>query len=294
MENSLKENQSEAEEVEVAREEMNQAEKSKEQVLAERQAKKAAKLVKKTLNDPTTVAPQKEQAEKPAEKKPSVKVAEKSAQVVQAPPAKPQEIEKGKDQVHAEREARKLAKQAAKKKEDGTAPKPVHADKKPESKVVPKKPSVEAEIVEKLEQVHITSDAIQTNVETDKAKTMSKAERRAKQEAQRAAKAKAIEDKKVVKATPKKVVSETPSKKPQASPQAQKTAIIPKVSALHKVKLFKHLYSDKCDLNINVNQNLHPAIVKLGLQYQSDEVVGSNARCYAFLNAMKIVSKLDQ
>lgn len=125
-----------------------------------------------------------------------------------------------------------------------------------------------------------------------KVKPVTKAERRAKQEEQRAAKAKSLEEKNLPKQPAKKSNETiTKPKAPSTAPHKVVSNAAPlKTSALHKVKLFKHLYSEKCDLNINVNKKLHPAIIKLGLQYGSDSVVGSNARCYAFLNAMKIVS----
>ncbi|CAO1303381.1 unnamed protein product [Diamesa hyperborea] len=109
----------------------------------------------------------------------------------------------------------------------------------------------------------------------------SKAERRAIQEAQRAMKAKALEDKKVV-------LTKTATKAaPKAHTVSAAKASTGSFSSLHKVKLFKHLYKEKCSLNLNVNNILHPAIVTLGIQYANDTVVGSNSRCYAFLNAMK-------
>lgn len=43
------------------------------------------------------------------------------------------------------------------------------------------------------------------------------------------------------------------------------------------------------DENVKINQTIHPAIVKLGLQYTSGHIVGSNARCVAFLTALKQV-----
>lgn len=279
--------------------EMNKTpEKSKEEILAERQSKKAVKMVKKTGNESGEV--KKEVATSPANVK-IVQASPAGSKVAQASPAsaklsqqsaaKPQEIEKSKEQIHAEREAKKLAKQAAKKKIDvGTTPtvtpvKPVAATPSQPKPPVAKTNS-DADLAGKLEKLHIDDS------ETPGKKILSKAERRAIQEAQRAAKVKALEEKK----TPAKKVSETPSKKVQETPgkkifETPMKIAATKPTAVHKVKLFKHLYSDKCDYNINVNQKLHPAIVKLGLQYASDSVVGSNSRCYAFLNAMKIVSR---
>lgn len=191
-------------------------------------------------------------------------------------PKKPVEVqgsEKTKEQVHQEREARRLAKIAAKKKVD---------DNQQSSSEIKSTSSLKepADELAKLK-VEAVSNA------AGKAKA-SKAERRAIQEAQRASKAKALEEKKPF------VKQSVDLKKPLTARQPQKSseAVVQtsKTSLFHKVKLFKHLYSEKCDLNINVNQLLHPAIVQLGVQFANDTIVGSNARCYAFLNAMKIVS----
>jgi translation initiation factor eIF-2B subunit delta len=140
-------------------------------------------------------------------------------------------------------------------------------------------------MAQKMEKLHISVGEV-----TEKPKT-SKAERRAIQESQRAAKEKLKEEKASKVAKIKAVKSEgTKVKDTKESQPILTTVGTQKVSAVHKVRLFKHLYTEKCDLNINVNSHLHPAILKLGMQYMNDSVVGSNARCYAFLNAMITVS----
>lgn len=277
-------------------------EKTKEQILAERQAKKASKHIAKNVADPQKIdpAPKPSTANKPAAA-PVAKV-EKPVPVVQS--EKPQQTEKSKDQVLAEREAKKLAKQAAKGKpqEKGgdKVLKPAEKPQQPksleqtsEAKGPVKRISSDVELAVKMEKLKIVDGFGASTESSEKAKSVSKAERRAIQEAQRAAKTKALEEKK----TPAKKPIESVKKelKPNTVASVHKTGNVSaaaKTSALHKVKLFKHLYSDKSDLNFNVNNKLHPAIVKLGLQYVSDSVVGSNARCYAFLNAMKIVSSI--
>lgn len=57
----------------------------------------------------------------------------------------------------------------------------------------------------------------------------------------------------------------------------------------HKVKLFNHLYADKGPENILNSSSIHPAIVKLGAQYANGNIVGSNARCIAFMERIKKV-----
>ena len=286
----------------------NKPEKSKEQILAERQAKKATK--QQVKKDPAA-APKSTETKKPqpalgSETKPPVQKSQsasvsqpKPASVSQPKPAlvpqpKPEAAsetsEVSKDKVHAEREAKKLAKQAKKKvgAEPATNDKPITTKapavaKIPAKQVVPKENvapiNPPAEIVVKMEQLKLVND-----VTSEKVKQVpSKAERRAIQEAQRAMKAKALEDKKVV-------ITKTATKvAPKSLPVSAAKTSTGSVSSLHKVKLFKHLYNEKCSLNLNVNNTLHPAMVKLGIQYANDTIVGSNSRCYAFLNAMKKV-----
>ncbi|XP_062541198.1 translation initiation factor eIF-2B subunit delta-like [Armigeres subalbatus] len=70
---------------------------------------------------------------------------------------------------------------------------------------------------------------------------------------------------------PKKTVKATDS--PQQQP--------------HMVKLFNHLYTKKFAASEIVNSSqLHPAITKLGLQYAEGVMAGSKARCLAFLKAL--------
>lgn len=136
-------------------------------------------------------------------------------------------------------------------------------------------------------------------------KQITKAERRAIQEAQRLAKAtksqattpsvKSKTESKSKSATTATGQSETPAKETDAKKSSSKhhhgrkspTKSVP----LHRVKLFNHLYVDKTvSPNDSLNSTtMHPAIVRLGTQYSSGIVKGSNARCLAFMNAMKLM-----
>jgi translation initiation factor eIF-2B subunit delta len=219
--------------------------------------------------------------------------------------------EKTKEQIKAEREAKRLAKKASKTKDGDTtttAAVPVSAPAPtPTTKQTPPvhKCSSDLELAIKMETLHINDDGSSASETTSKkaeqkepavapkaddsnksSKPTTKAERRALQEAQRAAKQKALEEKKAVVTTQKKAEVKMVEKTPKPAPSK---SVIPVDVASHKVKLFKHLYADKCSLDIHVNSNIHPAIVKLGVQYANDVIVGSNARCYAFLNALKMV-----
>lgn len=269
----------------------NKSEKTKEQILAERQATKAAKQqVKKEPTAAPKVETKNPQPALVSETKASVQKPQPPSAPQTKPAGNPESTEMSKDQILAEREAKKLAKLAKKKggAEQVTNDKPI-ATKAPVVVKSPAKPVVKIEtaavkspaaIVVKMEQLKLANDETSEKIK----QVPSKAERRAVQEAQRAMKAKALEDKKAVitKTTTKVAVKKTI---PVSSVKVNSVS----VSSLHKVKLFKHLYKEKCSLNLNVNNTLHPAIVKLGIQYANDTVVGSNSRCYAFLYAMKKV-----
>jgi len=61
-------------------------------------------------------------------------------------------------------------------------------------------------------------------------------------------------------------------------------------SIVNKSKLFHHFDQYKRDYSVVErfgidNPRIHPAFIKLGIQYAHDEIIGSNARCLAFLNA---------
>lgn len=53
--------------------------------------------------------------------------------------------------------------------------------------------------------------------------------------------------------------------------------------------MFNHLYTDR-PKNVLLANNIHPSVIKLGAQYSNRIVVGSNARCIAFMNTIKLVS----
>jgi len=62
---------------------------------------------------------------------------------------------------------------------------------------------------------------------------------------------------------------------------------------IHKVKLFNHLYIDDsisltAENKLKINSGkVHPSFIKLGIQMRNCVVSGSNARCLAFLYALK-------
>lgn len=218
-------------------------------------------------------------------------------------------VEKTREQIKAEREAKKAAKALAKSKVK--APK---SEKKTEAKCskdteVVENPServqkvVEQNVVEKEA---LLAEKVTTKTESEKSanvdhkeidsqnkaadgksKRESKAERRAKQEAQRAAKEKQLVEKK------KQKPVDVPKLKPPTKLPIGTETIVRKTlidNNLHEVKLFKHLYHERELSLVNVptlNSNIHPAIIRLGVQYANKVIIGSNARCVALLAAVK-------
>lgn len=134
------------------------------------------------------------------------------------------------------------------------------------------------------------------NIEQAEKKQLSKAERRAIQEAQRAAKT--AKQTIQTKPTTKPVSNEAPKvKKPLENPARKVDG--PKESSARKttakriierrVKLFNHLYTNNLPCDVVNSNEIHPAIVQLGVQYSNRIVKGCNARGLAFMNAMRSV-----
>lgn len=112
-------------------------------------------------------------------------------------------------------------------------------------------------------------------------KAQLKAKRRELQEAQRSAK--------VVVKEPEQQPVVKPQPKPDAKTPPKKEIRKPSVS---KVQLVHHLYVEgtknyeyeSCTVNL---KEVHPAFIKLGVQYACNTILGSNARCLALLAALK-------
>lgn len=120
-----------------------------------------------------------------------------------------------------------------------------------------------------------------------KSKAELRAERRAKQEAQRAAKQQQLLAKDNSKT--KEPIKPCVETKSDCAVKKEVTKSIAKEDP-HQLSLFKHLYHEREVSRIDVapvNSNIHPAIVRLGVQYANKVIVGSNARCIALLAAIK-------
>lgn len=158
-------------------------------------------------------------------------------------------------------------------------------------------------LTEELEKMEIRSDSKQSKAgasEKLEKKQLTKAERRAIQEAQRAAKG----SKTTEKSTPQTTKKESNEPKVGASVKSKsdnhtssksnksssgRNVIKRSPQQQHRVKLFNHLYTDILPVTLVNSNDIHPAIVRLGVQYSSGVVKGCNARGLAFMNSIKSV-----
>jgi translation initiation factor eIF-2B subunit delta len=81
--------------------------------------------------------------------------------------------------------------------------------------------------------------------------------------------------------------------KPQAYAKRMKGAVLTRTQVQRQVAMFSHLiqYEKETSLSLQVGfsneEKIHPAILRLGLQYANGSIVGSNARCIAMLHGLK-------
>ncbi|KAF2879045.1 hypothetical protein ILUMI_27139 [Ignelater luminosus] len=114
-----------------------------------------------------------------------------------------------------------------------------------------------------------------------------RAQRRAIQEAQRLAKANLKVEQPVKQQKEKNDQGKSTNKTITSKKDVSKSD-----KAKHKVQLFNHLYFENAKVaslkskNINVD-GVHAAFIKIGAQYSSKTILGSNARCLAMLSALK-------
>ncbi|XP_018395729.1 PREDICTED: translation initiation factor eIF-2B subunit delta [Cyphomyrmex costatus] len=137
-----------------------------------------------------------------------------------------------------------------------------------------------------IQSLNVQNSVSESKNEGGKSKAQLRAERRVKQEAQRAVKQQQLAKDNIKSEESLKphieTVSECPVKKSVVNNAVRENA--------HTVNLFKHLYQERERSLFNiatVNSNIHPAIVRLGVQYANKVIVGSNARCVALLAAVK-------
>lgn len=235
--------------------------------------------------------------------------------------------EKSREEIKAEREAKKAAKANAKAKakstktsnkdpSDNNKPIPSNSIKIKKSNGIPEtvtNKNIECPnevLVPVPEPVPVSVPVISKTPNTceknekivpetgseGKSKAVLRAERRAKQEAQRAAKQQILSEKNKVRSKEEdnnnnsnKPVTHTTSVTDIVRKVSTQKKIIQKINT-HEINLFKHLYHEREQAIVDVsfvNSNIHPAIIRLGTQYASKVIVGSNARCVALLAAVK-------
>lgn len=246
----------------------NLLQKTREEIKAEREAKKAAKAaakVAKITND------------KAGNIKTSV-----SAVNCKIP------VEDAKADVTTKEETSKVLETDNIKNKSVAASKTLEESKKVDTTIdaAGSQPSKETLKEEAIQSSNVVQNGTFEGKNEGKSKAELRAERRAKQEAQRAAKQQLLA---------KNSVKSEESPKPRVETVSEclvKKSVVketPRQDA-HEVHLFKHLYQERQDSLFNiatVNSNIHPAIVRLGVQYANKVIVGSNARCVALLAAVK-------
>ncbi|XP_078494607.1 translation initiation factor eIF2B subunit delta-like [Ciona intestinalis] len=139
----------------------------------------------------------------------------------------------------------------------------------------------------------------------EKSKAELRAERRAKQEADRAAKASKKSDQVAANTkqkgprVPANIQADDPKVQKKAAKKLEKQQVPQRTEGQKKVALFSHLHQYERSLSITKNigfgkNAIHPAIIRLGLQYAEGTVTGSNARCAALMSAIcKLISDYE-
>ncbi|XP_043507762.1 translation initiation factor eIF-2B subunit delta [Frieseomelitta varia] len=225
--------------------------------------------------------------------------------------------EKSREEIKAEREAKKAAKAHAKAKAKSTKipdKDPSNNNKSTSSNSIKNRTSNDTpeivtnkniespnkiSVITKTSNICEKDEKIVSEVSSEgKSKAELRAERRAKQEAQRAAKQQILSEKNKNK---NKEEDNNNNNSNNNNKSATHTItvidtvkkVLPKKIQkinIHEINLFKHLYHEREQAIVNVpfvNSNIHPAIIRLGAQYASKIIVGSNARCVAFLAGVK-------
>ncbi|CAH1406272.1 unnamed protein product [Nezara viridula] len=275
-------------------------EKSRDEIIAQREAKKKSKQLKKQKEldvvSHETVDKQSQQADNDRatnvfqhSKNHDVSSSASSNKEISVP-------DKSREEVKAEREAKKKAKQLAKQKkvdksEDIVSDNTVVDPKQLDSESIPPLPETKCEINSIQTGMKNDSKTSDVKVEGEKSKSQLRAERRALQEAQRAAKETEKKQKiivsenkenQVINVAEKPVLIKEISREPKTSSKG-------KIVSQQRIKLFSHLHLGQKPSQAQLNPSIHPSVVELGIKYSSRIISGSNARCVALLNCLKEV-----
>lgn len=272
-------------------------EKSREEIIAQREAKKKSKQLKKQKEIDISQETVGKQAQKSDNDISAVNVHNEDGST-SALPNKEICTDKSREEVKAEREAKKKAKQLAKQKkveksEDAVSDKTIADSKQFNSESISSLPGNKNEVKSSDIEIGLKNDSQprDNKVEGEKSKSQLRAERRALQEAQRAAKEVEKKQKinisenkenKVMNNVDKPVLTKEISREPKTSSKG-------KIVSQQRIKLFSHLHLVQKPSQAQLNPSIHPSVVELGIKYSSRIISGSNARCVALLNCLKEV-----
>ncbi|GMF34830.1 unnamed protein product [Phytophthora fragariaefolia] len=162
----------------------------------------------------------------------------------------------------------------------------------------PAAPADDKKQLSKAERKKLAAEAFAKAGGVPKREKLSKAERRAQQEANR--------QKKEVGAKPKKSEVAGPTAPTPTNVRLQyddakkmarrsKAAVVVRTQAQKQVEMFSHLpqYERESSLSLNVGfsnkEEVHAAVLALGLKYAEGKISGGNARCIAMITAFKEV-----
>ncbi|XP_052871948.1 translation initiation factor eIF-2B subunit delta [Anopheles cruzii] len=274
-----------------ARPEVSKTDKSREQILAEREAKKAVKLAVKNKSKSKGATSEQQPPERTKQRQPDETKEEHSKQPGAVAP-----LAKSDTDASICEKLKELhitdATVTGKADESETAGSSVSAacTTRDQLKMAEGKSQYNAPN-------HGLVDKDSMSLAKPPKKTLSKAERRAIQEAQRAAKFGTQQTKKleaikppVATRTQEDCAKKLSSTSGIAKPVVRK--IVPSVGVApprkHIVNLFNHLHQPKMAAAEVINSpTIHPVVTKLGIRYGGGTVAGSKARCLALLNVVK-------
>ncbi|GMF10033.1 unnamed protein product [Phytophthora lilii] len=159
-------------------------------------------------------------------------------------------------------------------------------------------PADDKKKLSKAERKKLAAEAFAKAGGVPKREKLSKAERRAQQEANRQKKEAGNKPKKADTAgptapTPTNVRLQYDDAKKMA--RRSKAAVVVRTQAQKQVEMFSHLpqYERESSLSLNVGfsnkEEVHAAVLALGLKYAEGKISGGNARCIAMITAFKEV-----
>ncbi|OWZ09806.1 Translation initiation factor eIF-2B subunit delta [Phytophthora megakarya] len=158
-------------------------------------------------------------------------------------------------------------------------------------------PPSDKQKLSKAERKKLAAEAFAKAGGVPKREKLSKAERRAQQEANRQKKETAAKPKKAENAptAPTPVNARLQYDDAKKIARRSKAAVVVRTQAQKQVEMFSHLpqYERESSLSLNVGfsnkEEVHAAVLALGLKYAEGKISGGNARCIAMITAFKQV-----